>query len=126
MTARAGCVALREGFDIVKHGGGTKKAPGSRYKCIFHGMDTQNYRKLEDYVERDSEGRITSKRQKDATSVRQLQCTWSAICSFKTIGKRDIREKGLVLIMQYDAYEDYQLADDPFIFFKHLKSSKEF
>jgi hypothetical protein len=85
--------ALAEGFDVVKHGGGIKKAPGSRYKCIFHDRDTQNHRKLEDYVERDSEGRITSKRQRDATSVRQLQCTWSAICSFKTIGKRGVEEK---------------------------------
>jgi hypothetical protein len=62
--------ALAEGFDIVKHGGGTKKVPVSRYKCIFHGTDSRNYRKLKDYVEKDSEGKITSRRKRDATSVK--------------------------------------------------------
>ena len=54
--------ALAEGFDIVRHGGGTKTLPSYRFRCIFHGSKTQNHRKLEDYVERDSEGNITSKR----------------------------------------------------------------
>ena len=96
--------ALAEGFDIVKHGGGTKKIPGSRYKYIFHGINTQNYRKLEDHVEKDSEGKIISRHQRDATSVRQLQCTWSAICSFKSIGKRNSGKKGYILIVQCDTY----------------------
>ena len=64
--------ALAEGFDIVRHGGGTKALPSYRFRCIFHGITTQNYRKLEDYVERDSEGRISSKRQRDITNIRQL------------------------------------------------------
>jgi hypothetical protein len=53
--------ALAEGFDVVKHGGGIKKAPGSRYKYIFHGTDSRNYRNLKDHMERDSEGKITSR-----------------------------------------------------------------
>jgi hypothetical protein len=30
---------LAEDFDIVKHGGGTKKIFSSRYKYIFHGIN---------------------------------------------------------------------------------------
>jgi hypothetical protein len=118
--------ALAEGFDVVRHGGGTKLNPGCRYKCIFHGINTQNHRKLEDHVGKDSEGRITSKRQRDATSVRQLQCTWSASCSFKSVGKQRSGDKAFVLIVQCDTHEGHQLADDPFTFPGHLKSSEEF
>jgi hypothetical protein len=100
--------------------------PGTRYKCIFYGSSTQNNRKLEDDVERDSEGIITSRRRKNATSVRQLQCTWSAIYSFKIIGKRTIGERAFVLTMQNDIYEGHELVDNPFIFPSHLKSSEEF
>jgi MULE transposase domain len=125
-TSRLRGYALAEGFDVVKHGGGTRKIPGSRYRCLFHGSNTQNHRKLEDHVEKDPEGRITSKRQRDATSVRQLQCTWSAICSFKIIGKRSVGERGFVLTVQCDTHEGHQLVDDPFVFPAHLKSSEEF
>jgi hypothetical protein len=62
--------ALAEGFDIVRHGGGTGALPSYRFKCIFHGSKTQNNRKLEDRVEVDSEGRIVSKRKKNAINVR--------------------------------------------------------
>ena len=89
--------ALAEGFDIVRHGGGTKALPSYRFKCIFHGSKTQNHRKLEDHVEKDSEGKVISKRQREATNVRQLQCEWSALCSFRSIGKRGLGEKGFVL-----------------------------
>ena len=54
--------ALAEDFDIIKHGGGTKSTPSKRFKCIFYGSNARNYRKLEDRVERDLEGKITSKR----------------------------------------------------------------
>jgi hypothetical protein len=118
--------ALAEGFDVVKHGGGTKKAPVSRYRCIFHGIDSRNYRKLEDHVVKDSEGKITSRRKRDATSVRQLQCTWSAICSFKSISKRGLGERGFVLTVQCDIYEGHELAEDPFTFPSHLKSFEKF
>jgi hypothetical protein len=62
--------ALAEGFDIIRHGGGTKALPSYRFKYIFYGSSTQNHRKLEDHVERDSEEKITSRRQREATNVR--------------------------------------------------------
>ena len=57
--------ALAEGFDIVRHGGGTGAAPAYRFRCFFHGTETKNTRKLEDRVEIDEEGNITNRRQRD-------------------------------------------------------------
>jgi len=107
--------ALAEGFDIVRKGGGTKANPSYRFRCIFHGSETRNDRKLEVIVQRDSEGTITSRRQRDATNVRQLQCTWSALCSFKSIGKQGSGVKGFILTMQNNVHHGHQLVDDPFI-----------
>src|SRR5271155_5830072 len=80
--------ALAEGRDIVRNGGGTKLNPSHRFRWIFHGEKTPNNRKLEDRVEYDNEGKITRKRQRGATNVRQLQCPWAALCSYKDIGMR--------------------------------------
>jgi hypothetical protein len=66
--------AFAEGFNIVRKGGGSKAIPSYRFKCIFHGSIAQNNRKLENLIERDSEGRITSQRQREATNVQQLEC----------------------------------------------------
>jgi hypothetical protein len=46
--------------------------------------------------------------------VRQLRCLWSALCSFRSIGKRGSEEKGCVLTMQNTTHEGHQLADDSF------------
>lgn len=62
--------AFTEGFDIVRQGGGTKANPSYRFKCLFYGINTQNYRKLEDRVEKNSEGQIMSKRRRKGTNVR--------------------------------------------------------
>jgi hypothetical protein len=64
--------SLAKSFDVIKHGEGIKQVLGSRYKCIFYNSYTQNHRKLEDYIERDSAGKIWSRRKRDATNVRQL------------------------------------------------------
>ena len=54
--------SFAEGFDIVRKGGGTKANPSWRFRCLFHGEETRNDRKLEDKVERDEHGTITSTR----------------------------------------------------------------
>jgi hypothetical protein len=118
--------ALAEGFDIVRKGGGTKANPSYRFRCIHHGVETRNDRKLEDCVERDSEGKISSKRKKESTNVRQLECLWSALCSFKSIGKRGQGDKGFMLTVQDSDHQGHQLVDDPFIFPGHLKASEEY
>ena len=89
--------ALAQGFDIVRHGGGTKAAPAYRFKCFYHGVATQNNRGLEDRVEVDEKGLITSRRQRNATNVKQLGCMWACLCSFKSVGKRGSDIKAYIL-----------------------------
>jgi hypothetical protein len=54
--------ALAEGFDIVHTGD----------SVTFHGEETRNWSHLEDRVERDREGTIISKRQREGTLVSQV------------------------------------------------------
>jgi hypothetical protein len=88
---------LAEGSDLVQTGGGTRVAPGARFACVYHGKETRNWRKLEDHVERDGEGQITSKRQRELTLASQLQCQWSVRVTWKDIGKRGSGKKGFVM-----------------------------
>ena len=53
--------ALAEGFDIVRHGGGTKALPNYRFKCIFYGSKIQNYYKLENHIKKNSKEKVISK-----------------------------------------------------------------
>ncbi|KIX06112.1 uncharacterized protein Z518_04086 [Rhinocladiella mackenziei CBS 650.93] len=63
--------ALVAGFDVVRGGGGSAKVPGSQFKCIHHGQKSLNTRGLEDRVEKNSDGEITSRRKRERTAVRQ-------------------------------------------------------
>ena len=47
----------------------------------------------------DEEGNITSKRQHNATNVKQLGCIWACLCSFKSVGKRSLGIKIFILII---------------------------
>jgi len=88
--------ALANGYDIVRNGGGTKANPSYRFLCIFHGTKTKNRRKLEDRVGYNDEGTITTKRQRERTNVRQLDCAWTALCSYKDVGKRGSGDKRFI------------------------------
>ena len=66
--------ALANGYDIVCKGGGTKANPTYRFRCIFHGTEMKNSRKLKDYIRYDDEGKITIKRQREHINIRQLNC----------------------------------------------------
>jgi hypothetical protein len=54
--------ALAEGFNIVRQGEGTKVNPSWRFFCVYHRDKTRNTRKLEDEIEVDEDGNITSRR----------------------------------------------------------------
>ncbi|KAF7511454.1 hypothetical protein GJ744_004643 [Endocarpon pusillum] len=55
--------ALSQGFAIVRTSGSVKqKRPRFEFRCIHHGGETANTRKLEDHVIRDEEGTIISRR----------------------------------------------------------------
>jgi hypothetical protein len=55
--------ALSQGFAIVQKSGSLKSArPRFEFRCIHHGDKTANTHQLEEHVERDEEGTITSRR----------------------------------------------------------------
>jgi len=62
--------ALAEGFDIIRKGAGPKSNPSWLFRCIHYSEKTRNNRKLEDRIERDKDGSIISKRQRDGITVR--------------------------------------------------------
>jgi hypothetical protein len=61
--------SLAEGFNIAYTGGGTRKVPGARFECCYHGTTIKNWRKLEEHVEKDEKGNIISRRQRERTIV---------------------------------------------------------
>src|ERR1700733_15057914 len=104
--------ALAEGFDIAHTGGGNKRVPGGRWQCGHYGKETWNWRKLEDRVEVNEEGSITSGRKRDGITVGQLGCDWSMGVSWKDIGKRGSGNKAFVMTVN-SLFHSHDLADNP-------------
>ena len=48
----------------------------------------------------DEEGNITSKRQRNATNIKQLGYIQACLCSFKSVGKRGSGIKAFILTIQ--------------------------
>jgi len=118
--------SLVEGFCVVRIGGGTKSNPGCKFFCSFHSSETRNYRKLEDRVERNEEGTITSKRKREATSVGQSDCPWQVYISWKSVGKRNSGIKGFILTVKSLEHKGYLLTDDLLMFLLNINSLSEF
>ena len=59
-----------------------------RFACIYHSTETRNWRKLEEYIERDTEGNIISNRKKEDTAINTKDYTWEIYWSVKSIGKQ--------------------------------------
>ena len=58
---RLNSYALTQGFAVVRDGGlEHSKFPYLNYKCVHHGVETWNTRKLEKHVWRNLEGEIVS------------------------------------------------------------------
>jgi hypothetical protein len=116
--------ALAEGFDIVQTGGGKKSQAGARWQCYYHGVATKNWRHLEDHVERDEEGKITSKRQREGTMVGQLDCQWSVRLTWKDVGKRGSGNKAFILTVKCDDHV-HRLSTNPLSFPRHRQALEE-
>src|SRR5215475_12309050 len=125
---RLSAFALVQGFDIVKNGGQTSINPGGNLRCIYHGNGTRNWRELEERVERDEAGAITSNRKRDLTVVRGTGCPWRCLVTFKSIGKRDSGKKGFVLSVKCLSHGDtHPLSpENPLIFYSHRQSLEEY
>ena len=65
--ARLQGFALSQGFAVVVSKSSQDGTPRTEFLYIHHGIETRNYRRLEDEVEKDSEGKITTKRQRNNT-----------------------------------------------------------
>lgn len=60
-----------EGFAVVIRGQGNLVNAAQRFQCIHHYDEPRNNGDLELRVERDLKGKIVSKRQREATSIKQ-------------------------------------------------------
>jgi hypothetical protein len=65
---------LAEGFDTVRIGAGSEGDPGRRWKCIFHGDQTRNYRGLRNMLRGTKKTRLSQN-----VSVRVLMFSKLAI-----------------------------------------------
>ena len=122
--------SLSKGFDIVKTGGGNRKSPARRWCCVHHGVETRNYRGLEENVERNAEGVIRTVRQRQATNVAQLDCKWSVRCSFKPF-ERGEEAKGYILTVLHsdEAFNEghsHAYHPNPLSFTGHRKRTAEY
>jgi MULE transposase domain len=116
--------SMAQGFDIVLTGGGTRVAPGARFECCYHGDTTRNWRHLEDHVEKDEEGKVTSERQREGTTVGQLNCQWSVRVTWKDIGKRGSGNKAFILTVKSDDHV-HSLSTNPLSFPRHRQALDE-
>jgi hypothetical protein len=76
-------------------------------------------------VERDDEGKITSKRQRNNTLISQLSCEWAVRCTWKDIGKRGSGDKGLLLSI-IEGSQSHPLSDDPLVYPSHKHRTTEY
>jgi hypothetical protein len=94
--------ALSQGFAVVRTSGSLKqKQPHFEFRYIHHGAETSDTRKLEKHVERDKEGRITSRRKQEATNINARSCCYLIILSYRQVERRGSGVYGLVLKLQH-------------------------
>lgn len=107
--------AMVEVFAVVITAYGQAANPSGRFACIHHHDQTRNDRELEDQVEKDSEDKIVSKRQRNNTRTKQKGCKWSAYCSYKNTGKRESGIKGYCLVAK-ELFHSHCFAESPLIY----------
>jgi hypothetical protein len=56
------------------------------FYCIYYGVESRNDYRLEPLVEKNAEGKIVSKRQRDIY-YKKKNCLWLYYCSFKAVNK---------------------------------------
>jgi len=76
-------------------------------------------------VEVNEKGNITSRRKRDATNVRQLDCPWAVLCSYKSVGKRGSGIKVFILTVQNSEHSYAFTNDSLSVFPAHLKGTEE-
>ncbi|KAF7503405.1 hypothetical protein GJ744_009713 [Endocarpon pusillum] len=115
--------ALSKGFAVIKVSGSTdSKRVRIQYRCIHHGKQTQNNRRLELHVERDSEGRTITQRQRESTHTQQMNCPWSVYLSLRKI--RGTSQTALLLGITHLEH-NHPMAINPLQYRPHLRLDEE-
>jgi hypothetical protein len=114
--------ALSQGFAVVTT---TSKKSRAQFACIRHRLETKNWRELEDYVDKDTEGNILSRRKKEGTSTNASGYTWEMYWSVRSVGKRGSGVFAGQLGITRDVH-DHILAPNPFIYRVHQKATAQY
>jgi hypothetical protein len=85
----------------------SSKKARALFACIHHGAETRNWRGLEEYIERDAEGNILSRRKREDTAANAKGCTWEMYWSVRSVGsirsiKRRLRSTSRPLVSLSD------------------------
>ncbi|KAF7502294.1 hypothetical protein GJ744_006162 [Endocarpon pusillum] len=114
--------AFTQGFAIVQTSGSmTQQRPRFYFQCIHYRRKTRNTRDLEEHVERDENGEITTRRKQEATNINARDCPYHLWLSYKQIGKRGSGQFGLVLGIKNNAH-NHAMAVNPLVYSEHRKS----
>ncbi len=118
--------ALAEGFDIRRTGGGPVTNPGARFQCYQYALKTRNYRRLEEYVQRNKEGEIISRRKRENTHITGSGCNWQVNVSFKDLDRRGSGNKAFQLTVKSLDHVGHPLLANPLSIQSHRKDLEEF
>lgn len=114
--------AFAQGFAIVRKSGIMKQArPRFYFQCIHYGVSTENWRQLEEHIERNEENEITSRRKRDATNINARNCPYHIYLAFKQIGERGSGEFGLVLDIKNNTHS-HTMTVNPLVYSEHKKA----
>src|SRR5207248_2668175 len=75
---------LSQGFAIVTT---TSKRTRVQFPCIYYSIKTCNWCRLEEYIQKDTEGKILSNRKREDTAANTKDCSWEIYWSVKSVGK---------------------------------------
>ena len=114
--------SLSRGFAVVTT---TSKKTRAQFACIHHGIETKNWRDLEEHVEKNVEDNILSRRKKEGTSANANDCTWEMYWSVRSVGKRGSGVLAGQLGITRDVHS-HILAPNPFIYKGHQKVTPQY
>ena len=122
--ARLQAFALEQGFAVVTGRVRRDRTPRWQFRCIHHSSKTQNHRKLEEEVERDSKKNILTNRKRDGRVKQKLDCQWECLLSYKAIGGGSSEKTYRLTVKCSD--HSHELYSNPFAYKVHLKQTSEY
>ena len=119
--------ALSQGFAIVRTNGSEHaKQPYLLLQCIHHGKTTKNVRNLEDHVQRDDKGIITTNRKQEATSIQGRNCQVRYGLSWKKEPPRSGEYTWVLKVLTEDGIQSHPMMPFPLAYDIHKKASESY